>query len=138
MILMMRLPMMNTAMNTTITQLIYRESGGFAGLQRGYSTAPQALPQVPLGQLQHLLQMQGPAATGSPLQNMPDMQVYTLELVMEPAQPSQSPQAQCDAQQPSAPGARHVVLQFPASDVPEDVSALIEFLHEQARPLPLR
>jgi hypothetical protein len=27
------------------------------------------------------------------------------------------------------------VLQFPASDVPDDVSALIEFLREQAHPL---
>jgi hypothetical protein len=120
-------------MTTTITQLIFKESGGFAGLQRGYTTAPQALPQVPRGQLQLLLQRPEPAAHAhNPALNMPDMQVYTLELVIEPAALAPTP---CDPQHLTALPARHVVLQFPASDVPDDVSALIEFLREQAHPL---
>jgi hypothetical protein len=118
---------------TNITQLIFRESGGFAGLQRGYTTAPQALPQVPLGQLQHLLQWPEPAThTSKAALNMPDMQVYTLELVLEPAPGNPT---QCDQPSPATHPAKRVVLQFPASDVPEDVSALIEFLREQAHPL---
>jgi hypothetical protein len=134
----------NTTMTTTITQLIFRESGGFAGLQRGYTTAPQALPQVPRGQLQHLLQWPEPPANArSPALNLPDMQVYTLELElrMEPAQPaptSQTAPDPCEPQSPAQPQSRHLVLQFPASDVPDDVSALIDFLRAQATPLPLR
>jgi hypothetical protein len=120
-------------MTTTITQLIFRESGGFAGLQRGYTTAPQALPQLPLVQLQHLLQSPETAANArGPALSMPDMQVYTLELVIEPVALTH---AQCDPHSSKEPPARHVVLQFPASEVPEDVSALIEFLREQAHPL---
>ncbi|MGA8515748.1 MAG: hypothetical protein WB821_13375 [Burkholderiaceae bacterium] len=129
---------MTTTSSSTITQLIFRESGGFAGLQRGYITAPQALPQLAFGQLQHLLQLPEPATISQPLSNLPDLQVYTLELVVEPALPTQTAQAQCEPYAPATTQTRHIVLQFPASDVPEDVSALIEFLREQATPLPLR
>jgi hypothetical protein len=122
-------------MATHITQLIYTESGGFAGLQRGCTIDPHALPPEPLGQLQGLAQ-QAQAMTGAPsvpnaALQMPDMQVYTLELV------SQTPTVQEDASHQSpALSSRHWVLQYPASDVPDDVTQLIDFLHEHAAPLP--
>jgi hypothetical protein len=121
-------------MVTDITQLIYTESGGFAGLQRGCTIAPQALPPEPLGQLQGLVQQtQGMAQPIDPALQMPDMQVYTLELV------SHGNPLQADGVDgPQASSTSHWVLQYPASDVPEDVAGLIEFLHEQAVPLPLR
>jgi hypothetical protein len=124
----------STTMVTSITQLIYTESGGFAGLQRGCTIAPQALPPEPLGQLQGLVQqVQTQPHTSDPALRMPDMQVYTLELV-----------SQAQAQNPNGPhgsrelNASHWVLQYPASDVPDDVTALIEFLHQQSAPLPPR
>lgn len=59
------------------------------------------------------------------------MQVYTLELVSQ-TPPEQANAADLDPAQPS----RNWVLHYPASDVPEDVTLLIDFLHEQAAPLP--
>jgi hypothetical protein len=121
-------------MVTHTTQLIYTESGGFAGLQRGCTIDAQALPPEPLGQLQGLVQQtQGMAHPIDPGLHMPDMQVYTLELV------SQGKPLQADGEdEPPQSSTSHWVLQYPASDVPEDVAGLIEFLHEQAVPLPLR
>jgi hypothetical protein len=127
-------------MLTPITHLIYTESGGFAGLQRGCTIEPHALPPEPFGQLQGLAQQAQAQATAaatatanvpSAALQMPDMQVYTLELV------SQNPTVQEDASHHSPTrGARHWVLQYPASDVPDEVTELIDFLHEHAAPLP--
>lgn len=101
--------------------LIFTESGGFAGLKRGCTVAPAALPERPREQLQGLLQhpFEPPRLDPSPV--MPDMQVYTLELVTanEPGQPARW------------------VLRYPASDVPEDLSELIGFLREHAEPITL-
>lgn len=116
-------------MDSTVTQLIYLESGGFTGLQRGCTVLPSALPEVPRTELQSLLQQTPPAQVGASSPHvpaMPDMQTYTLELVMQPP-----------AHEASAPEAapQHRVLRFPASDVPADLSELFEFLREHARPL---
>jgi hypothetical protein len=99
--------------------LIFTESGGFAGLKRGCSVAPAALPERPREELQGLLQhpLETPRVDSSPV--MPDMQVYTLELVT--------------ADEPQQQGNR--VLQYPASDVPEDLSELISYLREHAEPI---
>jgi hypothetical protein len=112
----------------TVTQLIFLESGGFAGLQRGCTVEPSSLPEVPRTELQSLLQQTPSAQVGAShaAPAMPDMQTYTLELVMKPP-----------GQEASAPGAghQHRVLTYPASDVPSDLSELIGFLREQARPI---
>jgi hypothetical protein len=120
-------------MNPTVTQLIFVESGGFAGLQRGCTLEPSALPEVPRTELQSLVQQTlSPAQLdkmGAPapvVPAMPDMQTYTLELVMQP--PAQEASASEAARQ-------HRVLTYPASDVPSDLSELIGFLREQARPI---
>jgi hypothetical protein len=52
--------------------------------------------------------------------DMPDMQVYTLELVTAHEAEQQ---------------ARRRVLRYPASDVPEGLSELIGFLRAHAEPL---
>jgi hypothetical protein len=117
-------------MATHITQLIYTESGGFAGLQRGCTIEPQALPPEPLGQLQGLLaQTQGTAHPLAPPPQMPDMQVYTLELVSK-TPPANGPD------QPAKPDTQHWVVHYPADDVPDHVTHLIDFLHEHSAPLP--
>jgi hypothetical protein len=97
--------------------LIFTESGGFAGLKRGCSVAPAALPERPLEELQGLLQqpLETPRVDPSP-----DMQVYTLELFTANEVEQQ---------------ANHRVLQYLASDVPEDLSELISFLREHAEPI---
>jgi hypothetical protein len=125
-------------MDPIITQLIYRESGGFAGLQRGCTVQPDALPEAPRGQLQSLLRQPNAsaAATAPGTLTMPDMLVYTLELVSQP-QSAFAEGAQAD-DTPTQQGSRHWLLQYPASDVPDDVTDLIAFLHSQARPLPPR
>jgi hypothetical protein len=119
-------------MVTHTTQLIYTESGGFAGLQRGCTIDAQALPPEPLGQLQGLVQQtQGMAHPVDPALNMPDMQVYTLELV------SQAPPPLAGGTDKTAgPDTKHWVMHYPASDVPDHVTQLIDFLHERATPLP--
>jgi hypothetical protein len=101
--------------------LIFTESGGFAGLKRGCSVAPAALPERPREELQGLLQhpLKTPRLGTSP--DMPDMQVYTLELVT-----ANEPEQQANR-----------VLRYPASDVPEDLSELIGFLREHAEPITL-
>ncbi len=108
-------------MDMTVTQLIFRETGGFAGLQRGCTLEPEALPEVPRTELQSLVERPEPpgdrAALAAQAASMPDMQVYTLELIMREAQPA------------------HRVLRYPASDVPADVTELIGFLRENAKPL---
>jgi hypothetical protein len=115
-------------MDTNITQLIFTESGGFAGLQRGCTLPPDALPEAPRGQLQNLLLQPHAAASQTPaLSSMPDMQLYTLELVTQPG----------DAQSALADRTQHWVLQYPASDVPDDLADLIDYLREHAQPLPL-
>jgi hypothetical protein len=115
-------------MDPTVTQLIFLESGGFTGLQRGCTMEPSALPAVPRTELQSLLQQTPPMQVGAetPAMAMPDMQTYTLELVMQPRD-----QAASEAE--AAP--QHRVLSYPASDVPADLSELFEFLREQARPI---
>ena len=119
-------------MDPTVTQLIYLESGGFTGLQRGCTVEPSALPEVPRTELQSLLQQTPPAQMGAPSQpvhpepSMPDMQTYTLELLMQP--PGQ------EARTPEA-ALQHWVLTYPASDVPADLSELFGFLRAHARPI---
>ena len=115
-------------MDDTISRLIFRESGGFTGLQRGCTVEAAALPAAPRGELQSLLQ-EPSLARGGAVPDMPDMQVYTLELVMRP-----DAQAEGESATPgTAP--QHRVLRYPASDVPEDLSALIGYLRDHARPL---
>ena len=116
-------------MDSTVTQLIYLESGGFTGLQRGCTVEPSALPEVPRTELQSLLQQTPLAQMGAsshPVPAMPDMQTYTLELVMQP--PGQEPRT------PEA-ALQHWVLTYPAGDVPADLSELFGFLREHARPI---
>lgn len=121
-------------MVTHITQLIYTESGGFAGLQRGCTIEPQVLPPEPLEQLQSLLQQtQAKVHPHNPVLHLPDMQVYTLELVSQAKPPPAD-----GLDEPLELNTSHWVLQYPASDVPDDVADLIEFLHGQSVPLPLR
>ncbi len=116
-------------MDSTVTQLIYLESGGFTGLQRGCTVEPSALPEVPRTELQSLLQQTPPAQVGASSPHvpaMPDMQTYTLELVMQPrGQEASTPEV---AQQ-------HRVLTYSAGDVPADLSELFGFLREHARPI---
>ena len=102
--------------------LIFTESGGFAGLKRGCTVAPAALPERPLEELQGLLQRSLETPRPSPSPDLPDLQVYTLELVTANGAKQQT---------------HHRVLQYLASDVPEDLSELISFLHEHAKPIAL-
>jgi hypothetical protein len=123
-------------MDVTVTGLTFVESGGFTGLLRGCTLEPAALPDVPRFELQGLAQETTGASDGtfanghldnsSDMRDMRDMQVYTLELVMQAAPGRDAP---------GAAGPRHRVLRFAASDVPDNVSALIEFLRDRARPL---
>ena len=116
----------------TVTQLIYKESGGFTGLQRGCTIEPQALPDTPRAQLQHLLvqpQTAQDCISSNARQNMPDMVVYSLEMVMLP-EPSDT------AAQTTVQPAAHRTVQYPAGDVPDDVTDLIDFLQTLAQPLP--
>ena len=115
----------------TITQLIYKESGGFTGLQRGCTIEPQALPDTPRAQLQHLL-VQSLGAHDNASLNTPDVLVYSLEMVMQPiAQPdSRSSEAQATMQ-----AAGHRTVKYTAGDVPDDVTDLIDFLQTLAQPL---
>jgi hypothetical protein len=100
--------------------LIFTESGGFAGLKRGCTVAPAALPERPREALQGLLQQPPePQHLEASSHVMPDLQVYTLELVT--------------ATEADPLGSR--VLQYPASDVPDDLSELIGFLREHAEPI---
>jgi hypothetical protein len=117
-------------MDLTVTQLIFRESGGFAGLQRGCTVEPATLPDLPRSELRGLVERApdktGTAAIAEQVSSMPDMQIYTLELVMSrDAERERSPEPQPE----------HRVLRYPASDVPSDLSTLIDFLREHARPL---
>lgn len=124
-------------MDETISRLIFHESGGFTGLQRGCTVEPGGLPAAPRGELQNLLQAPTPVSGGaapapsdmSRIPAMPDMQVYTLELVMQPDVRAEGESA--------TPGTtpQHRVLRYPSSDVPEDLSALIGYLRDHARPL---
>lgn len=117
-------------MQPTITQLIFKESGGFTGLQRGCTIEPQALPDTPRAQLQHLLVQPFDGQHNAGL-NMPDALVYTLEIVMQPLQPEPgSSQAQATMQT-----AAHRTVQYPAGDVPDDVTDLIDYLQTLAQPL---
>lgn len=116
-------------MDSTVTQLIFLESGGFTGLQRGCVLEPAALPEVPRSELQHLVHQTSQFQADSPVLGgavMPDLQTYTLELVMQPRVHEASNIEE-------AP--QHRVLSYPASDVPADLSELFEFLREQARPI---
>jgi hypothetical protein len=115
-------------MDPIITQLIYRESGGFAGLQRGCTVQPEALPEAPRGQLQSLIRQPNANVMPPGTLNMPDMLVYSLELVSQPQR------AHAD-DMPTAQTSRRWLLQYPASDVPDDLADLIEFLHNHAQPL---
>jgi hypothetical protein len=101
--------------------LIFTESGGFAGVKRGCTVAPTALPERPREELQGLLQQPLETQRLGSSADMPDMQLYTLELVT-----ANEPEQQANR-----------VLRYPASDVPEDLSELISFLHEHAEPIAL-
>ena len=57
---------------------------------------------------------------------MPDIQTYTLELVMQPLDHEASEREMASQRR---------VLSYPASDVPAALSELFEFLREQARPI---
>ena len=90
---------------------------------------PAALPELPRSELQHLVHQTPeiqPASLVPGHAAMPDMQTYTLELVMQP-------QGHAASDLTAAP--QHRVLSYPASDVPEDLSELFGFLREQARPI---
>ena len=115
-------------MDDTISRLIFRESGGFTGLQRGCTVEPAALPAAPRGELQSLLQQPSLARGGA----VPDIQVYLLELVMRPDSGAVG-EPDTLAKLP-----KHRVLRYPASDVPEDLSELIGNLRDHARPLDSR
>lgn len=52
-------------MDATVTQLIFLESGGFAGLQRGCTLEPSALPELPRHELQSLLHQALPGQVGA-------------------------------------------------------------------------
>jgi hypothetical protein len=131
-------------MQPTIAQLIFIESGGFAGLQRGCTVVPAALPEAPRQALQHLMQtssdaagdelLAGAASSSTPARNMPDMQLYTLELVFDNRSEGGATQERRAATPADATPA-HRVMQMPASDVPPDLAELIGFLREHARPL---
>ncbi len=117
----------------TVVQLIYKESGGFTGLQRGCTIEPQALPDTPRAQLQHLLvqpQTAQDCVSSNARHNMPDMLVYSLEMVMLP-EPGGA------ATQNTLRPAAHRTVQYPAGDVPDDVTDLIDFLQTLAQPLPM-
>lgn len=120
-------------MDPVITLLIYRESGGFAGLQRGCTVLPAALPDAPREQLQSLILQATANLTPPGGLAMPDMLIYSLELVSQPQG------AHADGlhaqEQPTQQASRHWLLQYPASDVPDDVTDLIDFLHKRALPL---
>ncbi len=119
-------------MNAHVTQLIFTESGGFTGLQRSCTLPPDALPEASRGQLQSLLQQPEQATAQAPAVSMPDMQLYTLELL---TQPEDLPAALAAEAHAAHPEAQHRVLRYPADDVPEDVADLIEFLRERAQPM---
>jgi hypothetical protein len=121
-------------MQPTVTHLIYKESGGFTGLQRGCIIEPQALPDTPRAQLQSLLVQPLTAQdsmSSNPSLAMPDTLVYSLEMVML-LDPSDT-----EAQNTTQPAA-HRTVQYPAGDVPDDVTDLIEFLQTLAQPLPYK
>jgi len=116
-------------MDSTVTQLIFLESGGFTGLQRGCVVVPAALPERPLSELQQLVQQTSPSGTDTVSAGaavMPDRQTYTLELVLQPRDAAAGDTGEYP---------QHRVLTYPASDVPADLSGLFEFLREQARPM---
>lgn len=123
-------------MNVNVTQLIFTESGGFTGLQRSCTIQPDALPEASRGQLQSLLQQPEQTAAQASGVAMPDMQLYTLELLLQ-AQDMAATSAVPTAKQAHAAGAetQHWVRRYPADDVPDDVADLIEFLRERAQPL---
>ncbi len=121
-------------MQPTVTHLIYKESGGFTGLQRGCTIEAQSLPDTPRAQLQSLLvqplaAQDSISSNASP--NMPDMLVYSLEMVI--LQDASDTAAQ-NAMQPAA----HRTVQYPAGEVPDNVTDLIEFLQTLAQPLPYK
>lgn len=120
-------------MNVHVTQLIFTESGGFTGLQRSCTLPPDALPEAPRGQLQSLLLQPEQAAAQAPGVSMPDMQLYTLELLTQPDGLPALPVA-TDAHA-AGPEPHHWVRHYPADDVPDDVADLIEFLRERAQPM---
>ncbi len=71
--------------------------------------------------------------TSNPVLRMPDMQVCSLGLdsKAKPPQPD-------GAQEPVELSTRRWALHHTASDVPQSLALLIEFLHDRAVPLPLR
>ena len=121
-------------MNTHVTQLIFTESGGFTGLQRGCTLPPDALPEAPRGQLQSLLLQPEQANAQASAVSMPDMQLYTLELLTQPEDMPAAAPAATEAQAAQSE-TQHRVLRYPADDVPDDVADLIEFLRERAQPM---
>jgi hypothetical protein len=129
-----------------IQRLIYTESGGFAGLRRGCTVDAHSLPQEPSQQLSGLLAKPQALQAGSVIAaNMPDQLLYTLELVTEPSDTPNTGVAKVAAKKTPAPKTRSRaktkptpspwVLRYSASSVPEDLAALMDYLHDQAKPL---
>jgi hypothetical protein len=122
-------------MNVHVTQLIFTESGGFTGLQRGCTLPPDALPEAPRGQLQGLLLQPEQAVAQAPSVSMPDRQLYTLELLTQPENAPAATEVPIADSHTADSETRHRVLRYPADDVPDDVADLIGFLRERSQPM---
>ncbi len=142
-----------------IRRLIYQESGGFAGLRRGCTVDAAALPPAPSQQLGALLAQPTAWQNQTIVNRMPDQLLYTLELVTEasdaasaatrgpepkktvhkkpvgsaPANKTSTLATPVSATTATAP--TNWVLRYSATEVPESLSILMDYLHEQAKPL---
>jgi hypothetical protein len=128
------------AVTNPVQRLIYTESGGFAGLRRGCTVDARSLPQEPSAQLSSLLAKPQALQAASKViaANIPDQMLYTLELVTEPSDTAPLKAAPAKKRSPkkhSKPSTTPWVLRYNAASVPEDLAALMDYLHEQAKPL---
>jgi hypothetical protein len=121
-----------------IQRLIYTESGGFAGLRRGCTVDARSLPQTPSQQLSSLLAQPKALEAASKViaANMPDQMLYTLELVTEPSDTAPPAAEKLAARKKKKSSLKAPwVLRYNAASVPEDLQDLMDYLHEQAKPL---